>query len=346
MRGLFYSYDKGASVTAFFVQTIYENCFVVDEKGKLLAEFKQREWRVLCGLGINQDLPLLELYAAYLKLTPPFKKRLEPYYHFRKFKAELDFEGAVVTTIEQLSPRKLPQAAGLIMAGGFGTRLGELTKTTPKPMLTLAQKPIAHHLVENLVDNGITKLFFSLHYLPKCVKDYFQNGKSFKADIFYLEEETPLGTAGCLSLINKDLTMPLLIVNGDVVTDLQFSRLIDFHEATGADVTLSVGQSYTQVPFGVVQTSEGRVLHIQEKPRFKHDINLAVYVFSPNIVRLIPKNTKIDMPQFIEQLIAQGYHVSIFPFIESWVDIGTPSDFEAASRTYNPAERPRLTLSA
>jgi dTDP-glucose pyrophosphorylase len=344
MRGLFSCDEMGRTITHFFVQSIYENCFLINAKGQLLAEFKQRDWRVFCGLGIDQDLPLSALYAAYLKLTPPFKKRIEPHYYFRKLKLTLDYDGTAGATIEQLSRRPPAPAAGLIMAGGFGTRLGEMTKTTPKPMLTIAQKPIARHLVDNLIDNGIKQLYFSLHYLSQHVKDYFQDGAQFGASIRYLEEERPLGTAGCLSLIGEELTTPLLIVNGDVVTDLQFSRLIDFHEATGADVTLSVGQSYTQVPFGVVQTREGRVLHIQEKPRFKHDINLAVYVFSPEIIKLIPPNEKIDMPCFLERLIAQGYHVSIFPFLESWVDIGTPSDFAAAAQSYNPALRPRLSL--
>jgi NDP-sugar pyrophosphorylase family protein len=227
------------------------------------------------------------------------------------------------------------------MAGGFGRRLGDLTKTTPKPMLPLAGKPICEHLVENLVDNNISDLFFSVYHLKDTIKDYFGNGAAHGANISYLEETRPLGTAGCLSLL-PELAKPLLVVNGDVVTNVQLGRLVEYHVAADLDVTMSVKQHAVQIPYGVVDHVDGEVVLIREKPKIPMMINVAIYVLSPRVLRHIPANCQMDMPALVQAIIPHGYKVGIFPLVEYWIDVGTVPELERARNklAVNEGRRP------
>ncbi|NJO33901.1 MAG: NTP transferase domain-containing protein [Rhodospirillales bacterium] len=230
-------------------------------------------------------------------------------------------------------------ASGLIMAGGFGRRLGELTKRTPKPMLDLAGKPIAEHLLDNFIDSGIYDIFMSVFHLSDVVKEHFRDGSSFGGRIRYLEESTPLGTAGCLSLLPRDMKRPILIVNGDVVTNVQFGRLIEYHQAARFDVTVSVRPFPIQMQFGVVDQVDGLISRIREKPKIMHQINVAIYVISPEVLAHVPHGKPIDMPSLIETLLPLGFRVGVFPLVEDWIDVGTMPDLERARLNFDGSKR-------
>lgn len=336
-------------LTNYFTSTPYENAFLVDADGRLICEVDQREWRFFLhahhgpDIEISEAVELLGSKRFRGEATPPRpaerKARthlLEPLY---------DSEGRVKgTRVRTESVEDRPLAAhGLIMAGGFGRRLGELTKTTPKPMLPLRDHPIAQHLVENLVDNGITSLFMSLFYLGDVVSRHFGDGARFGAEIRYLTETVPLGTGGCLALAASQVEHPLVVVNGDVVTNLQFSRLLEFHETTRADVTISVRRHSVLVPYGVVDRNSAGLVTIHEKPRYVYDINTAIYVFSPGVLQHMRPGQKIDMPDFIQNLLVMGYKCELFPIYEDWVDIGSVPEYTRARESFNPSSRPTLS---
>ncbi|RWX61188.1 hypothetical protein EOA24_30975 [Mesorhizobium sp. M2A.F.Ca.ET.039.01.1.1] len=332
MLGVVRCDQKASSITAFFAETTFENIFVVDEEQCLRAEIRHHEWRRLLAQGIDDQVLIELLLSPYEEIermcrTP---SRLALKSRFSHLEAKYDDSGnRIVHTEIRVPVNSKLDAHGLIMAGGFGRRLGELTKTTPKPMLDVGGKPIAEHLVDNLVDNGVSDIFMSLFFEGDVVKDHFGDGSCFGADVRYLEETTPLGTAGCLSLLPREIKHPLLVVNGDVITTAQFGRLIEFHNAAGFDITVSVRPFPIQMQFGVVDQVDGLISRIREKPKIIHQINVAIYVLSPSVLEHVPAG-KIDMPSLIETLIPLGFRVGAFPLIEDWIDVGTVPELERA----------------
>jgi len=326
--------DKACSaITQFFAETAFENVIIIDDHTNRVAEFEHHEWRRLLAAGFDDSIPIHLAIPAYIRMAEMIRTpaRMTLKSRFSRIRSEYDQTGRrlVRTSIQPSGHPSLP-ACGLIMAGGFGRRLGELTRVVPKPMLDLVGKPIAEHLVDNMVENAIHDIYMSVFHLKDAVKSYFGSGSGFGANIRYLEETHPLGTAGCLSLLPKSLNKPLLIVNGDVVTNAQFGRLIEFHAASGLDVTMSVKPHAQQIPFGVVEHVDGMVMRIREKPKIVHMINVAIYVLSPNVLPHIPPNTAIDMPTLIESIIPLGYKVGAFPLVEDWIDVGTVPELERA----------------
>jgi NDP-sugar pyrophosphorylase family protein len=201
-------------------------------------------------------------------------------------------------------------------------------------MLHVGGRPIAERLLENLLESGITDVFMSLHYLPHVVRSHFAGGESFGARVNYLEEATPLGTAGCLSLLPRDIDRPVIMVNGDVVTDARLGRVLDFHTAADHDVTVCVRPYVVPIPFGVVDQCNGVVTGIREKPQLVYSVNVAIYVLSPRVLAKVPANARLDMPTFIESLIRDGDRVGAFPLVENWIDVGTPAELERARHEF------------
>lgn len=218
-----------------------------------------------------------------------------------------------------------------LMAGGFGTRLKPLTDDTPKPMLKLGNKPILEMTLERFVDAGFRRFFISVHYLPERIKNHFGNGERWGACISYIEEEEPLGTAGALGLLPSLVPdQPLIMMNGDVVTSVDFRALLAFHINNGAALTMCVREYDIQVPYGVVKAAGHRVEGVIEKPVQTVFINAGIYVMSPSIVSRVPRKTRMDMPTLVQDTISAGHEVTMFPVHEYWLDIGRFDDFNRA----------------
>jgi dTDP-glucose pyrophosphorylase len=221
----------------------------------------------------------------------------------------------------------LPNAA-LIMAGGRGRRLGPLTDSTPKPMLNLGGKPILENIILSLIQSGISTFYISVNYLADSITRYFGDGKKWGIKIYYLRENEQLGTGGALGLIEESLEHPILVMNGDVVTDTDVRRLISFHKEQQACATLCIREYEIQVPYGVVTTEDSLLVKISEKPMHRWFVNAGIYILNPDVVHLVPKNQHMDMPDFLETLTQNKHKVAAFPIHEYWMDIGRPEDFE------------------
>lgn len=221
-----------------------------------------------------------------------------------------------------------------IMAGGLGTRLKPLTNTTPKPMLNVGDKPILETIIENFVKYGFTDITISVNYKSNIIKDHFQNGETLGANITYIEENKRLGTAGALSLVEDLPNEPFFVMNADLLTNVNFLQLLNFHIQEKSTATMCVREYDFQVPYGVIKTNGSSITSIEEKPIHKFFVNAGIYVFSPDIFSFIPKDTFFDMPTLFNRLIENNLQTISFPIHEYWLDIGKMSDFEQAQSEY------------
>jgi len=215
----------------------------------------------------------------------------------------------------------------VIMAGGKGKRLGGLTKNCPKPMLKINGKPILEIILEQCIQAGFKNFYFSVNYLKEQIKKYFQDGSRWNVRIHYLEEDKPLGTAGSLSLLPKPVEKPILILNGDVLTKIDYSSLFQFHIDHTADMSLCVREYSAKIPYGIVNIDDFHVLSLEEKPTQLSFVNAGIYLLEPNMLNLIPKNKFFDIPELIKLAKEKNYKINAFPIHEYWKDIGYPENF-------------------
>ena len=219
----------------------------------------------------------------------------------------------------------------IIMVGGKGTRLQPLTNNCPKPMLKVGGKPILEIILEQCIKAGFKSFYFAVNYLKENIKEYFGDGKRWGVNIEYLEEVKPLGTAGALSLLPKNINEPLLILNGDVLNKIDFAKLVKFHNWHQSLATVCVREHLTQIPFGVVELDDLNIIAIEEKPSIEHYVNAGIYFIDSSLLGLVPNDQSFDMPQLIEKIIQSNTSVLAFPIHEYWLDIGHPNTFEQAT---------------
>lgn len=236
-------------------------------------------------------------------------------------------------TLHGVLERRVRNNPVFVMAGGFGTRLHPLTHDCPKPMLHVGDRPILQIILERLIEKGFHRFFFSTHFMPEVIRDHFGNGSKWGVSIDYVHEAEPLGTGGALGLLPMDqIDLPLLLVNGDLLTTLDYPGLLDFHAASGGAATMCVGQYEHQVPYGVIESAGSRLVSMVEKPTQRAFINAGIYVLSPEFVRGVPASTRVDMPTLLTKVLAAGGQVSVFPIHEYWLDIGRLEDFHRAQQ--------------
>ncbi|MFH1070334.1 MAG: nucleotidyltransferase family protein [Candidatus Glassbacteria bacterium] len=219
----------------------------------------------------------------------------------------------------------------VLMAGGLGTRLRPLTEERPKPLVKVGKKPILEIILENLVGCGFRKFYISVNYKADQIREHFGDGSRWAAEIRYLNESRRLGTAGCLGMIAEVPAEPLLVMNGDLLTRINFGQLLDFHEEHRSSATMTVREYKFQVPFGVVKVDRHRLASIEEKPVEKFFVNAGIYVLGPEVLALVEKDLHLDMPELFDRILAAGYETAVFPLHEYWMDIGRPDDLEKAN---------------
>lgn len=244
----------------------------------------------------------------------------------------VDGEGRLIDLLlrSDLQSIDTPSVRAVVMAGGFGTRLRPLTDDTPKPMLPMGDRPVMEHIIGQLKDAGISRVNVTTHYLPDKIKSHFGDGSDFGVSIGYVEEHSPLGTAGSLSLVEaSDET--ILVVNGDIMTNVDFRTMVAFHREHAADMTVGVRQYDLKVPYGVLECNDMIVTAIQEKPTIKLFVNAGIYLLEPHVHVLIPHDKRYDMTDLMAHLIEIGKRVVSFPIIEYWMDIGQICDYEKAN---------------
>ena len=218
-----------------------------------------------------------------------------------------------------------------LMAGGFGKRLQPLTDNTPKPLLKVGTKPILENILNQFIAAGFHNFYISTHYKAEMVKNHFGNGGDWGVSIIYLHEETPLGTAGGLGLLPKNLIdLPILMMNGDLLTKIDFKELLNFHLEEGGDATMCTREYDFQVPYGVIKTNGQYASSIVEKPIHKFFVNAGVYVISPPMLDTIDGVSYLDMPDLLQKKIDSSGQVNVFPVHEYWLDIGQMEQFDQA----------------
>jgi dTDP-glucose pyrophosphorylase len=219
----------------------------------------------------------------------------------------------------------------VIMAGGMGTRLRPHTENCPKPLLPVAGKPMLEHIIERAKLEGFSRFTLAIHYLGHMIEDYFGDGERLEVRIDYLREKSPLGTAGALKLLTPTPDAPFVVTNGDVITDIRYGELLEFHVRHGASATMAVRVHEWQHPFGVVQTQGVEIVGFEEKPVARSHINAGVYVLNPDSMQLLAEDEQCDMPTLFERLQADGKRTVAYPMHEPWLDVGRPDDLQRAS---------------
>jgi dTDP-glucose pyrophosphorylase len=222
----------------------------------------------------------------------------------------------------------------VLMAGGLGTRLRPLTQDVPKPLLKVGNKPILETIIENFAKYGFVNITISVNYKAEMIKEYFGDGANLGVNIEYIEEKKRLGTAGALSLMQERPQEPFFVMNADLLTNVNFEHLLDFHMMEHSVATMCVREYDYQVPYGVIETDGSHIISIKEKPVHKFFVNAGIYILSPQVFEYIPKNEFYDMPTLFDDIIKDKLKTISFPIHEYWLDIGRMSDFEQAQSEY------------
>lgn len=264
----------------------------------------------------------------------------------------LDAGGRVtgLVTRDEFFPGQRLSLQAVVMAGGQGSRLSPLTAETPKPMLPVGDRPLMEIVIEQLRDAGIHEMKVTTHHKPEKIAQHFGDGSQFGVKLSYVEEASPLGTAGALGLLEVpgDTT---LVINGDILTQMDFRAMLVYHREHEADFTIAVRHYELKVPYGLVECDGSRVRGLSEKPLVSSFVNAGIYLLEPSVYRFIPKGERLDMTQLIQRLLDAGRTVVSFPIRERWLDIGQVEDYaqaqeqakqwEAARRTTPPMEEVR-----
>jgi dTDP-glucose pyrophosphorylase len=223
----------------------------------------------------------------------------------------------------------------VLMAGGLGSRMRPLTNGCPKPLLRLGDRPILEHIVESFVGHGFCRFYIAVNYLGEMIEAHFGDGSRWGADIRYIREPKPLGTAGALSLLPERPAQPVLVMNGDLLTKVNFNHLIEFHETHAVSATMCVRNYEYQIPYGVVAVDDHRLVAIEEKPHQRCFVSAGIYVLSPDAIDTLDPESYLDMPSLFENLIRAGRPTAAFPVGEYWLDIGRIEDFERANGEFD-----------
>ena len=309
---------------------------VVDEELHLLGTVTDGDIRRGLMRGLQLDRPVREIMNPHPVTASAGEDRedLLPLMRARGYHQLplVDDSGRLVgieTLTELLNPPRRDNCV-VLMAGGLGLRLRPLTETRPKPLLHVGPRPLLETVLQGFIAHGFHNFFISVSYRAEMVEEHFGTGERWGVTINYLREEVPLGTAGALSLLPSPPTSPVLVMNADLLTKLNFANLLDFHSSHAAGATMCVREHSFQLPYGLVELDGNRVLRIAEKPLYKDFVNAGVYVLEPRILSRISAGAVTQMTDLLAGAIGDGELVIGFPVREYWMDIGRDTDLQQA----------------
>ncbi|AZR74907.1 hypothetical protein BBF96_11085 [Anoxybacter fermentans] len=313
---------------------------VVDSNCRLLGTVTDGDIRRAILRGIDLDSPVKEAMNNNFKSLPIDTDRREIEIFLKLSEINqiplVDEDGVVhdLVTLNDFIKKKKLENYIVLMVGGLGTRLYPLTRDIPKPLLKVGGRPILETIIRQFRSYGFYKFILCVNYKADQIINYFGDGKKFDVNIEYVRETKRLGTAGALSLIDKKFSKPLIVMNGDLLTKLNFKKMIDYHIEGNYLVTIGSTEYEFTVPYGVLNVNGQIVEDIVEKPRQSFFINAGLYVLSPQVIRQIPYNTFFDMTDLIKKILNQNGKVGCFPIREFWLDIGQPADYQKANEEY------------
>lgn len=236
--------------------------------------------------------------------------------------------------LEELLYRKQRDNLVLLMAGGLGMRLRPLTENIPKPLLKVGNKPILETILENFISAGFYKFYIAVNYKKEMIENYFGNGVNYGVEINYIHEKKRMGTAGALYFLPRDLTEPVIVMNGDLLTNVDFGGLVDYHTNQNVSATMGVREYSYQVPYGVIDFDGDTIKKITEKPQLDFYVNAGIYVLSSETVLSVDKEIYLDMPDLFNNLIENKKKTTIYPIRDYWMDIGHMEEFQQAQTDY------------
>lgn len=316
-------------------QASVQIALVVDDAGHLIGAATDGDIRrgILAGRGLDDAVDSLMNRAPTTVQAGEDRDTMLGLMRAVQLRHVPVLDGATLVGLETLEELLLPQARDnvvVLMAGGRGLRLLPLTETMPKPMLPVGGRPILEHALIGLAEQGFRRFHFAVNYLGEKIEEHFQDGSRWGVSISYLREEQALGTAGALSLLPERPDKPFLVMNGDILTRLNFIQLMEAHEAGGCRATMCVRHWDYQIPFGVTRIEDDRLAGIEEKPTARHFINAGIYVVDPDFLDDVPPGQYLDMPQLLNRLLERREGVRVFPITEYWLDVGRHDDMQRA----------------
>lgn len=310
---------------------------VVDEDRRILGTLTDGDVRRALLRNIGLDVPVAAVmgrqpYVAFAGSTQESILQLMEKHQLSQIPiVDTDNRVVGIETLHGLLHGRKRDNAVFLMAGGFGKRLHPLTENCPKPLLNVGDQSILETIIENFVHAGFHRFFISTHYRPDMIRERIGDGSRWNIDVEYVHEKEPLGTGGALGLLPTDVIKePMFLMNADLLTNLNFNKLLDFHETHGGLATMCVREYEHRVPYGVIESDGLHVTSIVEKPSYRYFINAGIYVLSPQIIELAEPGKPVDMPTLLERHMAVGRQVNTFPVHEYWLDIGRIEDFRQA----------------
>lgn len=312
---------------------------VVDTENRLLGTVTDGDIR----RALINDLPLSHPISEIMFTTPTVadcntsKDQLLELMNTKQLNSIPILDNSIVIgleTMHHITQKAKYDNPVFLMAGGFGTRLKPLTDNCPKPLLIVGDKPILETVLLSFIKAGFHNFYISTHYLPTMIREYFGDGTKWGVSINYVYEELPLGTGGALGLLPKDLPeLPVIMMNGDVLTKVNLEALLAFHYDNNANATMCVREYEYQVPFGVIESEGHNIKSMVEKPIQRFHVNAGIYIVSRKIIEQVKNNEVVDMPTLLERHLSDN--VLMFPFHDYWLDIGRMDDFNRAQIDFN-----------
>ncbi len=317
---------------------------VVDKDDKLLGTVTDGDIRRGILKGVSLDAPVKQIYYVS-PLTASIDDDTETMHRIMRDQyinqlPIVDHDGRVVQLkiLKDILTEKKHNNPVVLMAGGLGTRLRPLTESCPKPLLKIGGTPVLETILEGFIDNGFNNFYISVNYRADMIEDYFGDGTKWGVHIEYLREKKRLGTAGSIRLFPGKPSMPFIVMNGDLLTKVNFKNLLEFHvnnhKLGNSLATMCVREYTIQIPYGVIKKTGNRLIQLDEKPVQRFFVNGGIYVFQPEILDLIPEDQYFDMTDLFQKMMDQNYKTMIFQIREYWMDIGHKRDFEAAEGEY------------
>ncbi len=314
---------------------------VADEDEKLIGTLSDGDIR----RGLLNNLSLDDSIESVIFKTPTVCNVEDTKEHILEVAIErklyqvpiVDNEGRLVgiEEIDELLKPTVKTNRVVLMVGGLGTRLRPLTEHIPKPMLKVGNKPILETIILNFKKYGFTNIILSVSYKSEIIEEYFKDGKEFGVNIEYIHENKRMGTAGALSLIREKLNEPFFVMNGDLLTNINFENMMEYHLSSSAIATMGVREYDFQVPYGVVNVDGENILSIEEKPLYNFFVSGGIYVLDSKVLDFMPNNEFFDMPTLFETIIENKMKSVSFPIREYWLDIGRLEEFEKANNEYS-----------
>ena len=314
---------------------------IVDEKEKLIGTLTDGDIRrgLLNNLSLSDSIESVIFRTPTMcKITDSKEKILEIALAKKIYQIPIVDDEGVLIGIEEVDTLLKSESKTnkvVLMVGGLGTRLRPLTDHTPKPMLKVGDKPILETIILNFKKHGFTNIILSVSYKAEVIESYFGNGSSFGVNIEYIHEEKRMGTAGALSLMRERLNEAFFVMNGDLLTNLNFETMMEYHLNNNSLATMGVRAYDFQVPYGVVNVEGKDILSIEEKPTHHFFVSGGVYILDNQVLNLIPNNEYYDMPTLFENVIAEKMRSISFPIREYWMDIGRLEEFKKANDEYH-----------